>query len=82
MWVKIKPPGIGPQVLVHVSIYRVPFWVYPVLDPQPFGSGSKGEGPERRHVADTWVARRLFFGTPTFGTAEEGGWGFQRETWG
>ena len=22
VWVKIKPPGIGPQVLVHVSIYQ------------------------------------------------------------
>ena len=21
-WVKIEPPGIGPQVLVHVSIYQ------------------------------------------------------------
>ena len=35
-WVKIKPPGYGPQVLVFGSIYQgKPFWV-PVFDPQPF----------------------------------------------
>ena len=28
LWVKIKPPGYGLQVLVHVSIYPGnPFWV-------------------------------------------------------
>ena len=28
VWVKIKPLGIGPQVLVHVSICQgKPFWV-------------------------------------------------------
>ena len=36
VWVKIKPPGIGPQILVHVSIYQgKPFWVH-IFDPQPF----------------------------------------------
>ena len=34
LWVKIKPPGIGPQVLVLGSIYQGnPFWWYPVFDP-------------------------------------------------
>ena len=29
VWAKIKPPGSGPQVLVHVSIYQGnPFWVH------------------------------------------------------
>ena len=36
VWVKVKPPGIGPQVLVHVSIYQgKPFWGYHIFDPQP-----------------------------------------------
>ena len=26
VWVKIKPPGIGPQVLVHVSIFEGSIW--------------------------------------------------------
>ena len=35
VWVKIKPPGIGTQVFLHVSIYQgKPFWV-PIFDPQP-----------------------------------------------
>ena len=35
VWVTMKPPGIGPQVLVHVSIYQGhPFGV-PIFDPQP-----------------------------------------------
>ena len=35
-WVKIKPPGIGLQVLVLVSIYQGnPIWGYPMFDPQP-----------------------------------------------
>ena len=39
-WVKIKPPRIGPQVLVHVSTYQAnPFGV-PIFDPQPFGFGA------------------------------------------
>ena len=40
VWVKIRPLGIGPQVLAHVSIYRVPVWV-PIFDPQPSGSSLK-----------------------------------------
>ena len=32
VWVKIRPPGIGPQVLVHVSTYQGPFGV-PIFDP-------------------------------------------------
>ena len=36
VWVKIKPAGIGRQVLVHVSIYQgKPFWVH-IFDPQPY----------------------------------------------
>ena len=36
-WFKIKPPGYGPQILVHVSIYQGnPFWV-PIFDPRPHG---------------------------------------------
>ena len=34
VWVKIKPPGIGPQVLVLGSIYQALFWVQ-VFEPQP-----------------------------------------------
>ena len=34
IWVKIKAQGIGPQVLVHVTTYRVQSWV-PIIDPQP-----------------------------------------------
>ena len=34
VWVKIKPPGIGPHILVLVSIYQG----------KPFGCGSK-KGP-------------------------------------
>ena len=34
-WVKIKPPGNEPQVLVLGSIYQGnPFWGYPVFDPE------------------------------------------------
>ena len=30
---KIQPPGIGPQSLVHVSIYQGnPFWGHPIFD--------------------------------------------------
>ena len=33
--VKVKPPGYGPQVLLHVSIYQGnPFYI-PILDPHP-----------------------------------------------
>ena len=40
VWVKIKAPGYGPQVLVHVATYQgKPFWV-PIFDPQP---GKVGE---------------------------------------
>ena len=36
VWVKIKPPGNGPQVLVHFFIYQDdPFWGCPIFDPQP-----------------------------------------------
>ena len=35
VWVKIKPPGVGPQVLVHVSTYQGSFWA-PIFDPLPF----------------------------------------------
>ena len=31
----MKPPGIGPHVLVLVSFTRVPFWGYPSFDPHP-----------------------------------------------
>ena len=36
IWVNIKPPGIGPQVLVHISTYQgKPFGV--PIDTHPFG---------------------------------------------
>ena len=35
LWVKTKPPEIGPPVLVMVPFAGVPFWV-PIFDPQPF----------------------------------------------
>ena len=38
VWVKINPPGIGPQVLVHVATYLGLFWV-PIFDPQPHRAG-------------------------------------------
>ena len=35
VWVKKRPPGIGPQILLDVSIYQgKPFWA-PMFDPQP-----------------------------------------------
>ena len=35
LWVKVKPPGIGPQVLVVVSICQGNlFCGYPIFDPQ------------------------------------------------
>ena len=42
---KMKPPGIGPQVVfVHVSIYQgKAFWGYPIFDPQPCVSRKRGE---------------------------------------
>ena len=37
VWVKNKPSE-KPQILVHVSIYQeVPFWGYPIFDPQHGG---------------------------------------------
>ena len=49
VWVKIKPPGNGPQVLVHVSIYRSgnPFWGDPIFD-------------HHTHLWTGAVRRRLF----------------------
>ena len=42
VWVKTKPPGIGPQILVHASSYEGnPFWVS-IFDPQPNGKGCAG----------------------------------------
>ena len=38
--VTIKRPGIGPQVLLVVSIYGVPCWV-PISDPHPYGNASQ-----------------------------------------
>ena len=31
VWIKIKPPGYGPQILVHVSICQGSLWGYPIL---------------------------------------------------
>ena len=46
-WVKIKPPGIGPQVKSSMFPFaRVPLWV-PVFDPHPHvkhGKHGKDEG--------------------------------------
>ena len=33
VWVKIKPPGIGPQVLVFGSIYQGKPFGAPIFDP-------------------------------------------------
>ena len=31
-----RDTGVGPQVLVHVSVYQgKPFWGYPIFDPRP-----------------------------------------------
>ena len=35
VWVNIKPPGYGPQVLVHVSIQGTPFWGFLFLTDSP-----------------------------------------------
>ena len=35
VWVKIKPPGHGPQVWSRLLFTRIPFWV-PMFDPQPY----------------------------------------------
>ena len=40
VWVKIKQPGIGPQVLVYVSICQG-FIFSTDFDPQPYSCGSK-----------------------------------------
>ena len=57
--VKIKPPGIGPQVLVHVSTYRVPFTVHSFV-PQPCEDRSQ-----------SWAGE--VFCKRLFGTSEERG---------
>ena len=38
VWFNIKPPGTGPLILVHVSIYRSGKPFYPAFDPQPYVS--------------------------------------------
>ena len=35
LWVKIRPPGIGPQFLVPSFYQGNPFWGCPIFDPQP-----------------------------------------------
>ena len=47
LWVKIGPPGIGPQVLVLVSMYRSGnlFWGYPVLTTTPTFGKELGVSP-------------------------------------
>ena len=41
MWVKIKPPGYGPQLkLSMLPFTEVPFWV-PIFDPQTVGDFQK-----------------------------------------
>ena len=43
IWVRIKPPGIGLQVLVLVSIYQGSIWgTY--FDPRPFPPHKTGPG--------------------------------------
>ena len=61
VWVKIKPP-----VLVLFSLTRVPFWGYPIFDPQPFESmGQVAEGelgelaPARVHHLRVLLWRRF-----------------------
>ena len=42
LWLKIKPPGIGPQVLLLVSIYQgKPFWGFLFLTNGHMGVGQK-----------------------------------------
>ena len=49
----------GLQVLVHVTTYRVPFWVCPIFDPQPslgnekkteLGKSAVGPNPNGRRL--------------------------------
>ena len=43
VWVKIKPPGYGPQVETSMFPFtRVPFWGSPILDPPVWFEGSCG----------------------------------------
>ena len=47
LWVcvKIEPPGTGPHVLDHDSIYQgKPCWVPPIFDPQPAEGGFPSSG--------------------------------------
>ena len=53
VWIKIQPPGIGPQILVMASIC-VPFWE-PVFDPQPNHKGKPTTGGGR---TPPWKGRR------------------------
>ena len=57
VWVKLTPPGIGPQVLVHVSIYQgKPFWGYPIFDPKlVFETGFELE------PTGCWASQASFF---------------------
>ena len=48
VWVKIKPPGIGPQVLVFGSTFGVP-----ILDPQPADSTKT-----KRTITISWRATK------------------------
>ena len=55
VWVKIKPPGNGPQVLVLGSIYQGnPFWGYPI-EPQP----NERTAPWRPSLGSSGQAERL-----------------------
>ena len=52
VWVKIKLPGYGPQVSVHVSIYQGSFWV-PIVDPHPYWELRDGFFESQRVDAQT-----------------------------
>ena len=82
VWVNMKPPGYGPQVLVLGSINQgKPFWGYPIFDPQPpkppFSGDSESQNPgydlgdclsEVQHGPATWCCF-----IPTSGFARRSG---------
>ena len=59
----MKPPGIGPRVLVCVYIYHgKPFWV-PVFDPHPFGDVDRWltDLARRACVDCSWIRKQCVY---------------------
>ena len=51
VWVKIKAPGNGRQVVVYFSTYQgKPFWVH-IFDPPPFISQGRKPGGKTQYLA-------------------------------